>query len=81
MLMQKIQKLLLHEYIPIMETIFESNVTNSCSAQRSIYVMSRGDEETRSYIHQVRNSKLRQAVHIKQYSRHSQNVNSYLCWY
>ncbi|XP_021923388.1 probable glutamate receptor [Zootermopsis nevadensis] len=51
-LMQKIRKHLLYEYIPIMDTVFRTGVSRRCSTQRSIYVVLKGDAETRNYIHQ-----------------------------
>jgi hypothetical protein len=52
--MQKLRKYLVYEYVPIMEKTFGSGTRESCVAQRSIYVMLRGNEETRSNINQVR---------------------------
>ena len=54
-LMQSVRKYLVYKYVPIMEKTFRSGTRDSCVAQRSIYVMLRGNEETRSYINQVRN--------------------------
>ena len=45
---------LLYEYVPIMEKTFGSGTRESCVAQRSIYVILSGNEETGSYINQVR---------------------------
>jgi hypothetical protein len=53
--MQTFRKFLLNEYIPIMEKTFRSNARASCVAQRSIYIILRGNEETRSYINLVSN--------------------------
>jgi len=53
--MQTVRKYLVYEYVPIMERTFRSGTRESCVAQRLIYVILRGDEETRSYINQVRN--------------------------
>jgi hypothetical protein len=53
--MQTVHKYLVYEYLPIMEKTFRSGTRDSCVAQRSIYVILRGNEETRSYITQVRN--------------------------
>jgi len=43
-----------YKYVPIMEYTFRSGTRESCVAQRSLYVMLRGNEETRNYINQVR---------------------------
>jgi hypothetical protein len=53
--MQKLRKYLLYEYVPVMEKTFGSGTRESCVAQRSIYVILSGNEETGSYINQVRN--------------------------
>jgi len=53
--MQTVRKYLVYEYVPIMERIFRSGTRESCVAQRSIYVILKGNEETRRYIYQVRN--------------------------
>jgi hypothetical protein len=53
--MQTIRKFLVYEYVPIMVKTFRSDTRESCVAQRSIYVILRGNEETRRYINQVRN--------------------------
>jgi len=53
-LMQTIRKYLVYGYVPIVERAFRSDTRESCVAQRSIYVILRGNEETRRYIHQVR---------------------------
>jgi len=53
--MQTVRKYLVYEYVPIMEKTFRSGTRESCVAQRSIYVILRGNEETRRYINQVRN--------------------------
>jgi len=55
--MQTVRKYLVYEYtyVPIMEKTFRSGTTESCVAQRSIYVILRGKEEKRRYINQVRN--------------------------
>jgi len=53
--MQTVRKYLVYEYVPIMEKTFRSGTTESCVAQRSIYVILRGNEETRRYINEVRN--------------------------
>jgi len=54
-LIQTVRKYLVYEYVPIMERTFRSGTRESCVAQQSIYVILRGNEETRSYINQVRN--------------------------
>ena len=54
--MQTVRKYLVYEYVPVMEKTFRSGKTESCVAQRSIYVILRGNEETRRYINQVRNA-------------------------
>jgi len=53
--MQTVRKYLVYEYIPIIENTFRSGTRERCVAQRSIYVILRGNEETRRYINQVRN--------------------------
>jgi hypothetical protein len=53
--MQTFRKYLLYEYVPVMEKKFGSGARESCVAQRSIYVILRGNEVTRNYINQVRN--------------------------
>ena len=53
--MQTVRKYLVYEYVPVMEKSFRSVTRESCVAQRSIYVILRGNEETRRYINQVRN--------------------------
>ena len=45
----------MNEYVPIMEKTFRSGTRESCVAQLSIYVILRGNEDTRRYINQVRN--------------------------
>jgi hypothetical protein len=52
--MQTVRKYLLYEYVPVMEKTFGSGTRESCFVQRSIYVILSGNEETRSYINQVR---------------------------
>ena len=54
MLMQTFRKYLVYEYVPIMESTFRSDTRESCVTQRSIYIILRGNEETRRYINQVR---------------------------
>ena len=54
--MKTIRKYLVYEYVPIMEKTFRGGTRESCVAQRSIYVILSGNEETRSYINQVRNA-------------------------
>jgi len=55
--MQTVHKHLVYEYVPIMEKTFRSGTRESCVAKRSIYVMLRGNEETRSSINRVRSAK------------------------
>ena len=54
--MKAFRKYLVYEYVPVMERTFRSGTRESCVAQRSIYVILRGNEETRRYINQVRNA-------------------------
>jgi hypothetical protein len=54
-LMQTVRKHLAYEYVPIMGKIFGTGARDSCVAQRSIYVVLRGNVETRSHINQVIN--------------------------
>ena len=51
--MQTVRKHLVYEYVPIMEKTFRSGTRENCVAQRSIYVMLRRNEETRTYISRV----------------------------
>jgi len=51
--MRTFRKHLVYQYVPIMEKTFRSGTRESCVVQRSIYVMLRGNEDTRSYINQV----------------------------
>jgi len=53
--MQTVRKYLVYEYVPIMIKTFRSGTRENCVAQRSIYVILRGNEETRRFISQVRN--------------------------
>ena len=53
--MQTVRKYLVYEYVPIMGKTFRSDTKQNCVAQRPIYIILRGNEETRSYINQVRN--------------------------
>jgi hypothetical protein len=50
--MQTIRKYIIYQYVPVMKNILKSGTTESCVAQRSIYVILRGNEETRSYINE-----------------------------
>ena len=52
--MQTVRKYLVYEYVPIVVKTFRSDTREGCVGQRSIYVMLRGNEETRHYINQVR---------------------------
>jgi hypothetical protein len=52
--MQTVRKYLVYEYVPIVERTFRGGTGESCVAQRSVYVILRGNEETRRYINQVR---------------------------
>ena len=54
--MQTVRKYLVYEYVPTMERTFRSGTRESCVAQRSIYVIMSGNEETRSYINRVRSA-------------------------
>jgi len=54
--MQTVRKYLVYEYVPIIEKTFRSSTRESCVAQLSIYVILRGNEQTRRYINQVRNA-------------------------
>jgi hypothetical protein len=53
-LIKAVRKYLVYEYVPTMETTFRSGNRERCVAQQSIYVILRGNEETRNYINQVR---------------------------
>jgi len=53
-LMQTVRKYLVYGYVPIVERTFRSGTRESCVAQRSIYVILRGNEDTKRYINQVR---------------------------
>ena len=52
--MQTLHKYLVYEYVPIMENTFRSGTRERCVARRSIYVILKGNEETRRFINQVR---------------------------
>ena len=52
--MQSVRKYLVYDYVPIMDKTFRSGTGQSCVAQRSIYVILGGNEETRRHINQVR---------------------------
>ena len=54
-LIQTVRKYLLYEYVPVMVKTFRSDTRESCVAQRSIYIILGGNEETRRYINTVRN--------------------------
>ena len=54
--MQTVRKYLVYEYIPVMVKTYRNGTRESCVAQRSVYVMLRGNEETRRFINQVRNA-------------------------
>jgi hypothetical protein len=66
-LMQKVRKYLVYEYVPIIEKTFRSGIRENCVAQRSIYVILRGNEETRSYINQVRRKLLSEYMSVYKY--------------
>ena len=53
-MIQTVRKYLVYGYIPVMVKTFRSDTRESCVAKRSIYVILRGNEETRRYINQVR---------------------------
>ena len=53
--MQKFRKYLVFEYIPVMEKTYISGTRGNCVAQRLIYIMLIGSEETRRYVNEVRN--------------------------
>lgn len=53
--MQKFRKYLVFEYIPVMEKTYISGTRGNCVAQRLIYIMLTGSEETRRYVNEVRN--------------------------
>jgi len=53
--MQTVRKYLVYEYVSIVEKTFRSGTRETCVTQRSIYVILRGNEKTRSYTSQVRN--------------------------
>ena len=53
--MQTVRKYLVYEYVPIVERTFRSGTRESCVSQQTIYVILRGNEETRGYINQARN--------------------------
>ena len=52
--MLTVRKYLVYEYVPIMEKSFRSGTRQNCVAQRSIYVILSGNEETRRDMNQVR---------------------------
>ena len=53
--MQTVRKYLVYKYVPIMVKTFRNDDKEICVAQRSIYVILSGNEETRRFINQVRN--------------------------
>jgi hypothetical protein len=53
--MHETRKHLAYEYVPIMGKIIGNGARETCVSQLSIYVLLRGNEETRSYIDKVRN--------------------------
>ena len=53
--MQTVRRYFVNEYVPVMVKTFRSVTKENCDVQRSIYVMLRGNEETRRFINQVRN--------------------------
>ena len=53
--MQTVRKYLVYGYVPVMVKTFRSDTRQSCVAQRSVYVILSGNEETRRFISQVRN--------------------------
>ena len=53
--MQTVRKYLVYGYVPIMVKTFISDSRENCVAQRSIYIILSGNEETRFFINQVRN--------------------------
>jgi len=63
MLMQTVRKYLVYEYVPIMERTFRSGTRQSCVPQRSIYVILRGNEDTKRYINQVRSKLLSDRIY------------------
>jgi hypothetical protein len=54
--MKAVRKYLVYEYVPIVEKTFRSDTRESCVAQQSIYIILTGNEETRTYINQVRSA-------------------------
>jgi len=54
--MKAFRKYLVYVYVPIMEKTFKSGTRRNCVTQQSIYVILRGNEETRRCINQVRNA-------------------------
>ena len=53
--MQTVRKYLVYKYVPIMVKTFRNDDKEICVAQRSMYVILSGNEETRRFINQVRN--------------------------
>jgi hypothetical protein len=53
--MQTFRKYLIYHYVPLAKNITGSGTRESCVAQRSMYVILSGNEETRTYINEVRN--------------------------
>ena len=54
-LMQAVRKYLVYGYVPVMVNAISRDTNEICRAQRSIYIMLRGNEEARLFIDQVRN--------------------------
>ena len=70
-LMQAVRKHLLHGYVPIMEKTFTSATRDRCVAQRTIYVILSGNEDTRSYINQVRNIVFSDGIYVYFNTKHT----------
>jgi hypothetical protein len=55
LLMHETRKHLAYEYVPITGRIIGIGARETCVSQLSIYVILRGNEETRGYVNKVRN--------------------------
>jgi hypothetical protein len=64
MLMQRVRKRLVYEYIPVMERTYRSETRESCVGKRSINVILRGNEETRLYMSQVRRNSNSEGIYV-----------------
>ena len=80
-LMQRVRKYLVYEYVPIMEKTFRSGTRESCVVQRSIYVLLSGNEEIRRYLNQVRSNMLSDRIYKCILIQNSQfQISCFVCY-